>query len=581
MSRKIGIFWKYFIAYSAIATLVIFAFSIIMNMMIQKRYQEIPYDELKDYAIFASEDFKKAFDIEPAEADKMVKELGKQTKVRITLIEPDGKVIADSERNPEKMENHRDRAEIQAALSGEVGSIARYSTTIEEKMGYVAIPVLENGTIKGIIRISLKLGTLEIITKDLTRRVILISFAIWIINLILTLLFSSLFSSSVRKLVNLTKDLAKGDFSKREVFKGNDEISEINSGLNDMARRLQSMFNQLQTQRDESNAIINSMVEGVLMLDGNLNVRFVNNSFKNMFSIEREMVGRSYMEAFRLASIKEMVDEILLSDYIKGKRMEFGGKVIQGNGMKFKGDSENAGGLVLVFHDITADVEIDKFKADFVANASHELRTPLTAIKGYLETLEDEDLATQKDFIQIIRRNVDRISNMVSDLLLLSRLEAPVPQINMEQVDLLNIAENVAKLISRAAKEKGLNLKIDIEPDMVVYGDAFLLEQMLLNLLDNAVKYTEQGKIMLKASKNAEKVIIQISDTGVGIPQKHLPRIFERFYRVDRGRSRELGGTGLGLSIVKHILQLHNGEIQVESRIGIGTTCNIELPKQF
>ncbi len=577
MRRRIGIFWKYFIAYSATATIVIFAFTIIMDIMIQRRYQEITYNELKGYALFASEGFKKAFDMEPAQMDKLAKDFGKQIGVRITIIQPDGKVIADSERNPEQMENHGDRPEIQAALSGGVGAIARYSTTVEEKMGYVAIPVMEDGKIKGVIRISIRLGTLELITKGFTRRVALISFAVWIVTLTLTFFFSSLFSASVKRLVNFTKDLAKGDLSKRGIVKGSDEISEITVGLNDMSRNLQTLFSQLQTQRDESNAIINSMVEGVLVLDNNLNVSLVNNSFRNTFSIEGEIIGRSYIEALRLAPLKEMVDELLLSYQVKGKRMEFGGKVFQGNGMRFKGDVENAGGLVLVFHDITADAEIDKFKADFVANASHELRTPLTAIKGYLETLEDEDPETQKNFIQIIRRNVDRISNLVSDLLLLSRLESPVPQINIEEVDLHNIADNVVKLVGRAAREKNLSLKVDIKPDIIVSGDAFLLEQMLLNLLDNAVKYTEQGEIILKAEKSGENVVIQVSDTGVGIPQKHIPRIFERFYRVDKGRSRDLGGTGLGLSIVKHILQLHNGEIHVESHVGRGTTFTVFL----
>lgn len=578
MKRRVGIFWKYFIAYSATATIVIFAISITMNIMIQRRYHEVPYDELKGYALFAREGFKKAFDLETAEADKLAKDFGKQTGVRITLIKPDGKVIGDSGRNPEQMENHIDRPEIRAALSGEVGSNARYSTTIEEKMGYVAIPVMEGGKINGIIRISLRLGTLELIARDFTRRIVIISFAVWIVTLILTFFFSSLFSTSVKGLVNFTKDLANGNFSKRGVVKGSDEISEITAGLNNMSRKLQSLFNQLQAQRDESNAIINSMVEGILVLDNNLNVRLVNNSFRNMFSIEGEIAGKSYIEALRLAPFKEMVDELLLSYQVKGKRMEFGGKVFQGNGMRFKGDVENTGGLVLVFHDITANTEIDKFKADFVANASHELRTPLTAIKGYLETLEDEEPETQKDFIQIIRRNVDRISNLVSDLLLLSRLESPVPQINMEQVDLQDISENVIKLVGKIAREKNLSLKIDVKPDITVNGDAFLLEQMLLNLLDNAVKYTEQGEVVLKAEKNGENVIIQVSDTGIGIPQKNLPRIFERFYRVDKGRSRDLGGTGLGLSIVKHILQLHNGEIQVESHVGRGTTFTILLP---
>jgi two-component system phosphate regulon sensor histidine kinase PhoR len=309
---------------------------------------------------------------------------------------------------------------------------------------------------------------------------------------------------------------------------------------------------------------------------------------------------------------------------VKGKRIEFGTRIFLGSGcvyevnqssQPFKAEGEKENRFVLVFHDITTDVQFERIKADFVANASHELRTPLAAIKGYLETFEDEDPETQRRFTAVIRRNVERMSHLVSDLLLLSRLESPNPQLNFEKVNLLDVAEDVTKLVERFAKDKGIDLKIEIEPDVTVNGDSFLLEQMLLNLLDNAVKYTKHGEVILRARNEpnfssklffrkekfdqkkirgikssiirnteesifneGEKVIVQVEDTGVGIPPEHLDRIFERFYRVDKARSRELGGTGLGLSIVKHIVQLHDGEIHVDSQPGRGTTFTVYLP---
>ncbi|MBM3211805.1 HAMP domain-containing protein, partial [Candidatus Poribacteria bacterium] len=376
MRRRIGIFWKYFIAYSLISSIVILVFSILINSIIQKRYQEISYKELKGYALLANKEFENAFNIPLSEADELARRVSRQTGFRVTFILPDGKVIGDSERKPEEMENHFDRPEFQVALSGEIGSSIRYSNTLKTKMSYVAIPIYEAGEIKGVVRLSIRSQILEIFAKSVSRSVILISVIIWIITLILTFLFSSLFSSSVNELVNLTRNYANGNFSKRGNIRSRDELSEINSGLNEMSRKLQFLFNQLQSQRDESNAIINSMTEGVLVLDENFYVRVANSSFKSMFSLGNDILNKSYIETLRLVSIKEMIDELISEGQVKGKRIEFGGKSIQGNGIVIKSDGKDTGKLVLVFHDVTADTQLERIKADFVANASHELRTP-------------------------------------------------------------------------------------------------------------------------------------------------------------------------------------------------------------
>jgi len=578
LSRRIGIFWKYFIAYSAMATVVIFILAAVMSAAIRSRHQELILDDLKKYAVLGAEAFRAAFYGGPAEADRMAKSLGNRTGARITLIATDGTVLGDSEKDPDLMENHSGRPEIKGALSGDVGTSIRYSTTVKEKMYYVAVPVIQDGDIKGVVRVSLKLQSIELLMREFTRRIALISVGIWIVALLLTFLFSSVFSSSVKHMVDLTKRFASGDFSKRAVVKRQDELGELAAGLNDMSQRLQSLFEQFQTQHDELNGIINSMTEGLLVLDHNLHVKLANNGLKQMFSIEGDAVGRGYMEVIRSVGLKEMIDHLLKSGEVRNKRLEFGDKVLLGNGITFTDERKGSSGSVLVFHDITSDAQLEKIKAEFAANASHELRTPLAAIKGYLETFEDEDPETQKSFIQIIRRNVDRISNLVSDLLLLSRLESHVPHISFEKVDLLGIASDVMKLVERLAKDKNIDLKMDVETDLLVNGDPFLLEQMFLNLLDNAVKYTEHGEVVFQANKDRERALIRVKDTGIGIPSQHLSKIFERFYRVDKTRSRDLGGTGLGLSIVKHIVQLHGGEIRVQSQPGRGTTFTVYLP---
>jgi len=575
LRRRISIVWKYFIAYSVVVTLAIFVLALLINGTIEKRYRAWVADELRNYALFANRVFRGAFDGDRSRADKLAKTLGGETDIRITLIMPDGTVIADSKEDPARMENHADRPEIRKALSGQIGMSTRYSTTLKERMSYVAVPVMEEGEVKGVVRVSLKSRDIDLLIGEVTRRIVLLSVVMWLIALALTFLFSSLFSSSVRRMVAFARGIADGNFRARAEVRRRDEFGMLAQAMNEMSERLQSLFERLRSQHDELNAIINSMSEGVLVLDRNLTVRLTNSSFREMFSVKDDISGRNYLEAIRCEELKGMVDELVRKGRMRG-RMEFRGKVFTVNAISFKGSGGEE--FVLVFHDITADAQIEKLKAEFVANASHELRTPLTAIKGYLETIEDEDPETQRRFIQVIRRNVERMSNLVSDLLLLSRLESPEPQLRMEMVDLFELVGDVVKLVERAAKEKGIKLKVDVKPGTALLGDPFLLEQMLLNLLDNAVKYTERGEVSLTAEAGDDQVKIRVSDTGIGIPSEHLPRIFERFYRVDKARSRELGGTGLGLSIVKHIVQLHGGRIEVTSQPGRGSTFTVLLP---
>lgn len=574
---RFGITWRYFIAYSTVATIAVFTIALLINGVVKDRYRRWTSDKLKIHALLAAEIFKDAFNKDHREADRLSKEIGRSTGIRITLITPDGTVIADSERDPLTMENHAGRPEIRRALKGEIGMSSRYSTTLKEMMSYVAVPVSDGKEVRGVVRVSLKSREMSILIDEITDRILLLSIIMWAVALALTFLFSSLFSSSVRRLLSLTRRIAEGDFTARAILKRRDELGSLSDALNEMARRLQSLFEQLQAGFDELNAILNSLSEGVLVLDRNLNVKLANDRLIEMFPIEGDITGKGYLEVIRSADLKGIIDDLLREGRVMGRRMEFGGRTFTVNGSSFEG-KKGKRWLALVFHDITSDVQIERIKADFVANASHELRTPLTAIRGYLETIEDEEPETRRKFIKVIQRNVERMSNLVSDLLLLSRLESSEPHIRTERVDLHEISGDVMKLVEKEAVRKGLKLKMEVEPGTLVIGDPFLLEQMLLNLLDNAVKYTERGEVKLKGEREKEGVRIQVSDTGIGISPEHLPRIFERFYRVDKARSRELGGTGLGLSIVKHIVILHGGEIRVTSRPGSGTTFTVYLP---
>ncbi|HDN97657.1 MAG TPA: PAS domain-containing sensor histidine kinase, partial [bacterium] len=313
--------------------------------------------------------------------------------------------------------------------------------------------------------------------------------------------------------------------------------------------------------------------EGLLVLDKKGKIILFNDSFKKIVQVNPE--GKFWWEVLRNPAIGQLIEKAKEEKRISSQELELNEKVFLCSFVFIPSKEE----LIIVLHDITEFKKLEKIKKDFVVNVSHELRTPLTAIKGYVETLEDEIKGSSKHYLDIIKKHTERLINIVSDLLLLSELEEKGLTQIKENVDLKEIADNVCKIFEQRAKEKGLELKLVCERDsIVIKGDPFKLEQMFINLIDNAVKYTEKGEVNVLLKQNDKEVIVKVKDTGIGIPKEHLDRIFERFYVVDKSRSKKLGGTGLGLSIVKHIVLLHNGKIDVKSTPGKGTEFTITFP---
>ncbi len=508
--------------------------------------------------------------------DKKVKKIGKDINTRITIIAPNGKVLADSKKNPNLMENHGGRPEVIEALKKGFGRSLRYSTTMKKKMLYIATPIKSNGKLLGILRVSLFLKDINKLLNNLEIKIFLITLIIIFLSLFGAYIFSKNLSNPIKDLVSISKKIAKGDFSQKIILNRRDELGELSKSFNEMSEKLKTLFSDLKLKQEELNSIISSLEEGLLVLDKNGKVILYNESFKKI--VKSEPYGKFWWEVLITPKINKLIKKVFKEKKNFSKEIEIDGKIFLVSFVFIPSKEE----ITILFHDITRFKKLEIIKKDFVSNVSHELRTPLTSIKGYVEVLEDE--IKDKNhiyYLNIIRKNTERVINIVSDLLMLSELEEKGFLEKIEDVNLNEIVENVFKILRQKANEKNLRLTLDEREKIFIKGDSCKLEQMFINLIDNAIKYTEKGGVTVSLKKNEKVCIISIKDSGIGISKKHLDRIFERFYVVDKSRSKKLGGTGLGLSIVKHIVSIHGGKIEVKSTPGKGTEFKITLPLNF
>ena len=519
---------------------------------------------LKILPLIEEKDFKRL--------DFLAKEIGKNLKTRITIIAPSGKVLADSEKVPQLMENHNDRPEVKQAKEKGVGKSLRFSTTLKEEMLYVAIPIKSKGKFLGILRVSMFLKDINKLINNLKLKIFMVVIFITFFSLLGAIFFSKNLSYPLKELVLAFNKLADGDFSARVIFKRRDEIGKLAESFNKMSEELKRLFDNLNLKQEELNSIISFLEEGLLVLDQKGKIILFNESFKRLVQINPE--GKFWWEVLRNPKIGQLVEKAKKEKKISFQELELNEKIFLCSFVFIPSKEE----LIIVLHDITEFKKLEKIKKDFVVNVSHELRTPLTAIKGYVETLEEETKGSSRHYLEIIKKHTERLINIVGDLLLLSELEEKGLTSIKEKVDLEEIAKDVFKVFTQKAKEKGLKLDLICECKSVIKGDPFKLEQMFINLIDNAIKYTEKGEVSVLLKQNDNEVIVKVKDTGIGIPKEHLNRIFERFYVIDKSRSKKLGNTGLGLSIVKHIVLLHSGRIDVKSSSDIGTEFLITFP---
>jgi len=592
VGKNVKAFWKHFLFNLFIISLVFFLFTILIIRELEKHDKALTEERLLTEANLLREVLKSQITQGKKEEIKfLVSEVGKKIEIRITVIDKDGVVIGDSEEDPARMENHAKRPEVIDAISKGSGKSLRYSTTVKKDMFYVALPVKDQtGGIKAIVRTALPLSFLEKLFSPLKSKIIYLGLILIAFALFLSLASSRALTKSLDKTIKLSEEIAKGNFNVSiPISDKKGEIGKLNLALSTMAKKLDDLFKQVSLEKTQLETVLSTMSEGVMVVRGDGTITLINSALKDMLGIKDDSIGKPYWEILRIREIMDLVEKVIKKQVAEKREISVfypTERYFLTSAIPLNSEVKEA---IFVIFDITEFKRLERIKADIVANVSHELRTPLTAIKGYVETLEEgayENPEERNHFLSIIKRHTDRLINIVSDLLLLSEIErksAPwgeEPKAAFENVDFKEVVYSSLEALKSRVEEKGINVSLSIKEDLPKYrGDRFLLEQMFINLIDNAVKYTpEGGTIGVQVNETNSHFGIEVFDTGIGIPKDHLPRIFERFYRADKTRSRKLGGTGLGLSIVKHVVIMHGGEIKVESEVGKGSRFIITFP---
>ncbi|MDP4093885.1 MAG: ATP-binding protein, partial [Bacillota bacterium] len=505
---------------------------------------------------------------------------------RITFIDFNGRVLGESEADYKSMENHLSRKEVIAAIKGQTGIDIRHSKTLNVDFLYVAVPIESNQI---VVRVSTPLFQIDNINQ-----IIWYYTAIGIIaGLLLTILLAYKFSSSITKpiqeLIAVSKHISSGNYSKRVEIKTKDEFGQLAATFNDMSLKLEKTISELLDKNIKVDSIINSMTSGIVAVDEKFHVILINSIACELFDIEYGpgIIGINLRELIRNNQINSFLKDTIEKNIPSINEINVGSpdsKILRvhTNPIKSKDSNTlNSGGIAAIM-DITNIKKLELIRTEFVSNVTHELKTPLTSIRGFIETLRSgamNDPVVAEKFLEIIDIEAERLYTLINDILQLSEIETKQKDVNIGAYNLKQIVEEIISILQGAAERKNIKLINEVDEKVKVIVNRDRIKQMLINLIDNGIKYNvENGSVTIKGIQSAGKVVIYVQDTGIGISPEHLPRIFERFYRVDKGRSRNMGGTGLGLSIVKHIVNLYNGDIKINSKPGKGTEFIIQLP---
>jgi two-component system phosphate regulon sensor histidine kinase PhoR len=535
----------------------------------------------------------------PSSLQETARDLGNRASARVTLVAADGTVLADSavrDADLSAMENHKSRPEIQQALSTGYGRDIRLSHPTGERTMYHAILMRPSQVASPlVVRVGLPMVVLDRERWELQQRLFLALGVAILVALMLSVWLAHNITKPLSDIASAAQRLGAGDHAVHIRTTAQDEVGLLASTLNQLTDQLHAKIDELSEDRAQLLAVLTSMVEGVMVLDYRGQVLQINPALERMFGISRvEARNRPCAELFRHQQLNDLVTAILRSRAPQEDEiiLPLTGRYLHIEASPAGGEHENEASAVLVFHDITELRRLEKIRKDFVANVSHELRTPLTSIKGYVEALLDEakdDPSASTKFLEIILKQSDRLNLIIEDLLELSKIESGRVSLKEEPLDLRSVVDRTLSMIKPIADKKRHQLVTAIDPSLPsVAGDEDRLVQVLTNLFDNAIKYTPAGGAITISVKpapsvgNAEQsggaIELSVADTGIGIPEEDRPRVFERFYRVDKARSREMGGTGLGLAIVKHIVEGHRGQVWVEANYPQGSRFVVRLP---
>jgi two-component system, OmpR family, phosphate regulon sensor histidine kinase PhoR len=518
-----------------------------------------------------------------------IEEISERVDSRVTILNPNGHVIIDT-----AWKSKKDAFIYSQKFKKLIDSLDAKTegiSAINDKNGvfYYAIPLNENNTLQGYLILSLSTGSLDQLNKEIWVLLMTSLGAAFIIILMLGSRITAEYAKPIEAATKVANELAKGNYNARTYENHPEETGLLSNSINILARNLEKMTAAQEMQQDRLTTLIENMGSGLILIDEKGYINLINRSYKRTFNVDpASYLYRLYYHAFDHKDVVDLVEEIFMTEMnvrrslhlalnIERKHFDVYGAPIIGTNNEWKG-------IVLVFHDITELKKLEQMRKDFVANVSHELKTPITSIKGFTETLLDgamDDEAIRKQFLTIINKESTRLQELIQDLLDLSKIEQNAFTLDMESLNISNLLDEVSLLLTGKAEEKGITLTCHVEKGVKILGDNHRLKQVFINLINNAINYTSSGgSVHVWLEHTEENVDIFIKDTGIGISESEIPRIFERFYRVDKSRSKNSGGTGLGLAIVKHLVEAHHGAITVFSRKNEGTTFTVALQKE-
>lgn len=522
------------------------------------------------------------------ELQARVRMLGASIDTRLTVIAEDGVVLADSDEDPITMDNHGSRPEVLAVRTEGSATSTRFSRTVAANMMYVAVAVTANGELRGYARTALSLTLVQDKLAGLRTAVALGALIAVVVAMAVGLLVAGRVIAPLASITAAAESIAGGDYQRRVGSTSTDEIGQLASAFNRMAAELEKRLQTITEDRSKLLTILGGMVEGVVAVDSERTVVHLNTAAGRILGVPAaESIGKPIWEVTRVVRVGEALDETLkeAKEATRELRLvsEAEDKIVELHAAPLQNGQGDLVGAVLVLHEVTELRRLETVRQDFVANVSHELKTPITAIRGLIDTvIEDREMPneTRTRFLGKVQDQAMRLSLLVTDLLTLARLESADGLLQAELLDMRDCVRGSLDRFTASADEQGIELMGDLPDTPVrIVGEYEALELVVNNLLDNALKYTPGGgHVWVRLDTDARSAILEVEDTGVGIPREHHARIFERFYRVDKARSRELEGTGLGLSIVKHICRTFGGSISVESDAGRGSTFRVRFP---
>ncbi len=584
------IFWQIYPGHLLITGLTLLVFFAVFSSALERFHRRQVAENLEALALFTAEQVRDRFDVtDQAYLNAVSSRLGSKSPARVTLILPDGTVAGESDKSREQMENHRERPEVKTAIEqGRTGRSVRFSSSVRKNMIYIAVPVYRGSALIGVVRTAMPLLRMEETLSGIEHSLLWSAAAVLLLAALMSLFVSRRISRPLERIKQGAERFAAGDFSYRLHSTGSAEIGSLAETMNEMAAQLEERLQTVSKERNQREAVLSSMVEGVLAVDTTGHIISLNKAAAQFFNVfqPETATGRSIEEVFRNVNLQRFVAEVLEGQETRECELVIQNRhacYLQTRGTNLLGAQNRRIGAVVVFNDVSRLRRLENLRRDFVANVSHELKTPITAIKGFVETLLDgaiKDPVEAERFLKIVARHADRLNAIIEDLLMLSRLEQGGKEgMEMQSAGLCGLLESAVEVCAQRAAEKHIAIHVECSDALTAVINPPLIEQALINLIGNAVKYSADGKTVAVSARAEEGgVLLSVEDQGYGIEEKHLDRLFERFYRVDKGRSRQEGGTGLGLSIVKHIAQAHGGTVSVQSRYGEGSIFSIFLP---